>query len=82
MIANNTLNSPESIQEMIYSKFKLLSNEKMQEVYDFISYLNNQEEWEATKELDNSEILEQIRQGLDELKRGEFVKFNEIRKNV
>lgn len=37
--------------------FKSLSNEKLNQAYDFIKYLHDKDEWEATKELDSEQIL-------------------------
>jgi len=38
--------------------------------------------WIATQELSDTEILNEIRDGIDEINSGEFVRFNDVRRNV
>jgi hypothetical protein len=61
---------------------KSLSEEKIKEAHDFLSYLNDKEEWESTMELNSPEILFEIKKGLDEINSGNFVDFKSIRRNV
>jgi hypothetical protein len=59
-----------------------LSIDKLKEAYNFLSYLNDKEEWEATLELNSPTILQEIKQGLEDIKSGNFIEFKKIRRNV
>ncbi len=59
-----------------------LSEDKITEAYDYLSFLNSKEEWESTKELESLEILGEIRKGINEINSGNFVNFKDIKRNV
>jgi hypothetical protein len=61
---------------------KYLPEGKLNEVYNYLSYLNDKEEWEATYELSSPEILSEIKQGLSDLKTGNSISFRDIKRNV
>ncbi len=61
---------------------KSLPEEKIAEAYNYLSYLNSKDEWESTMELNSPEILLEIKKGLDEINSGNFVNFNDIKRNV
>ena len=59
-----------------------LSADELKAAYSFLSYLKDKVEWEATMELNSPEILSEIKQGLNDLKSGNYVEFSKIRRNV
>ena len=65
-----------------YELFNSLSDDKMQEAYNYSLYLKDKEEWEATMELCSHEVLNKIKAGLAELNSGQYVKFEDIKRNV
>lgn len=75
-------NSNAMLVSNAFELFNSLSDDKMREAYNFLSYLKDKEEWEATMELSSPEILNQIKEGLAELNSGNFVKFDDIKRNV
>lgn len=64
------------MQEIVNS----LSEDKIKEAINFLTYLKDKEEWTATMELNSPEILKEIQNGINEINSGKFTKFNEIRK--
>lgn len=76
---NTKSNSNELLVSNAFELFNSLSEDKMKEAYNFISYLKDKEEWEATMELSSPEVLNQIKEGLAELNSGNFVKFEDIK---
>lgn len=66
------------MQEIVNS----LSDEKIKEAINYLTYLKDKEEWDATMELSSPEILHEIEKGIKEINSGKFSKFSEIRKNV
>lgn len=61
---------------------KNLPKDKLKEAYNYLVYMNDKAEWEATMELNHPEILKEIKDGIDELKNGNLAKFNSVRRNV
>lgn len=72
----------EAIYDRSVKLINSLSEEKLAEAYDFLTYLNDKEEWESTRELSSPEILLEIKNGLKEINTGNFVDFKSIRRNV
>ncbi len=77
-IPNNLDTYAKSINELIMS----LSEDKMKEAFNFLTYLKDKDEWEATMELASTDILSEIQKGISEINSEKFVNFNKIRKNV
>ena len=61
---------------------KTLTDEKLREAYNYLLYLSDKDEWDATMELYHQPIMNEIQQGINEIKSGNFVKFEDIRKDV
>lgn len=59
-----------------------LSENKLKVALDFLQYLEEKEEWQATEELLDAETIFQIKEGQKQILEGDFVKFKDIRKNV
>ena len=67
-----------NLQEIVNS----LSDEKIKKAINYLTYLKDKEEWDATMELSLPEILQEIEIGIKEINTGKFSKFSKIRKNV
>jgi hypothetical protein len=64
-------------------KIDLLSDDKLKVAFDFLNYLEEREEWEATEELlQIPNLLEEYRRVKAEIKAGQTVKWSEIRIDV
>ncbi len=64
-------------------KIDRLSYDKLKVAFDFLSYLEEREEWEATEELlQIPNLLAEYRQARDEVKACQTVKWSEIRRDV
>ena len=59
-----------------------ISEKKLNVIIDFIQYLLEKEEWEATNELIDSKIILEIKEGQKQIGEGEFVRFNDVQRNV
>jgi len=60
-----------------------LSEKKVSVVLDFIDYLREREEWEATDELlSDKKLLRDYRKAREEIRKGRTVKWRSIRRNV
>jgi len=60
-----------------------LSEKKVSVVLDFIDYLREREEWEATDELlIDKKLLRDYRKAREEIRKGKTVKWRSIRRNV
>jgi PHD/YefM family antitoxin component YafN of YafNO toxin-antitoxin module len=60
-----------------------LSEKKVSVVLDFIDYLREREEWEATDELlSDKKLLRDYRKAREEIRKGKTVKWRSIRRNV
>ncbi len=57
-----------------------LSGRKLEIALDYLLYLKSHEEWEATKELYDKDILSEIVEGVRQIEEGDFVKFEDIRR--
>ena len=75
-------NINDSLGRDAYELINSLSIEKKQEAINFLKYLKDKDEWEATLELNSPEILNEIKIGISELLQGEYVDFKEIKRNV
>lgn len=50
---------------------------------DFLEYIKDREEWEATNEiLNDTEMMKGILKGKDDIKKGRWKKWTEIKRNV
>ncbi|MBC8526615.1 MAG: hypothetical protein H8D22_07110 [Candidatus Cloacimonetes bacterium] len=56
----------------------LLSEKKLKIIIDFIKYLKDKEEWEATNELLDSKTISAIEEGKKQINNGNFVEFENI----
>jgi PHD/YefM family antitoxin component YafN of YafNO toxin-antitoxin module len=60
-----------------------LSEKKVSVVLDFIDYLREREEWQATDELlSDKKLLRDYRKAREEIRKGKTVKWRSIRRNV
>jgi hypothetical protein len=59
-----------------------LSPKKMKVAFDYLSYLKDKEEWEATQELLDFNILREIKTGVEQIQKGQYVHLKEVRRNV
>ncbi len=60
-----------------------LSDKKARVVLDFIDYLKEKEEWEATAELlSDKKLLMDYKAAREEIKKGNTVKWKTIKRNV
>lgn len=80
--ANTYYQTNDKLLSNAFELFNSLSADKLKEAYNFILYLKDKEEWEATMELSTPEILEQIKVGLAEINSGNHVRFDDIQSNV
>jgi hypothetical protein len=71
-----------SLQSDAYDIINSLPKRKLIEAHSYLRYLKDKDEWIATQELSDTEILNEIRDGIDEINSGEFVRFNDVRRNV
>jgi hypothetical protein len=71
-----------SLQKNAFDLIKSLPDSKLAIAIDYLSYLKDKDEWEATNELSDSHILKEIQAGIEDLKAGRVVDFEEIRRNV
>ncbi len=59
-----------------------LSKQKLIEAHSYLRYLKDKDEWIATQELYDTDILNEIKDGITEINKGDFVRFNDVRRNV
>jgi hypothetical protein len=60
-----------------------LSEKKVSVVLDFIDYLREREEWEATDELlSDKKLLRDHKKAREEIRKGKTVKWRSIKRNV
>lgn len=60
-----------------------LSDKKALVVLDFINYLSEREEWEATDELlSDKDLLMEYKAAREEIKKGNTVRWKSIKRNV
>ncbi len=71
-----------AIQKNAINIIGTLSDKKLKDAYDFLAYLNDKEEWEASQELYDEAILSEIKEGVMQLQKGQFVNLKDIRRNV
>ena len=72
------------IKERTKQAIDRLSEARVRLILDFIEYLNEKEEWEATKEiLEDKGMMEDIRACDEDLEKGEmdnFIPWNEVKR--
>ena len=72
-----------TIRKKVKEAIKTLSEERSRVVLDFINYLGEREEWEATGELlSDKKLLMDYKAAKEEIKKGNTVKWNTIKRNV
>ena len=72
-----------TIRKKVKEAIKTLSEERYRVVLDFINYLSEQEEWEATGELlSDKKLLMDYKAAKEEIKKGNTIKWNTIKRNV
>lgn len=60
-----------------------LPPEKLRVAVDFLTYLHTKEEWDATLEILQSPILLQsLKRGREDLRRGRWVRWQDVRRGV
>jgi PHD/YefM family antitoxin component YafN of YafNO toxin-antitoxin module len=71
------------VKEKAKEAIEALSEEKARVALDFIDYLREREEWEATAELlSDKKLLMDYKAAREEIKKGNTVKLKAVRKNV
>ena len=71
------------LREKAHEIIESISDNKIAEVIDFLEYLKIKEEVEATNEiLDDKKLMESIQKGLEQIKNGETLKFEDVIENV
>lgn len=71
-----------AVQQELIEIIGSLSDQKLSEANSYLRYLAEKDEWQATQELTNIEILNEIKKGIDELKSGNYIRFEDIKRNV
>jgi hypothetical protein len=71
-----------AVQKNAVNIISKLSEKKLKDALDYLSYLNDKDEWEATQELLDTKILYEIKEGLNQIKEGNYVYFKDIKRNV
>lgn len=72
-----------TIRKKVKEAIKTLSEEKARVALDFITYLGEREEWDATGELlSDKKLLMDYKAAKEEIKKGNTVKWNAIKRNV
>ena len=72
-----------SIRAEAKEAIDVLSEKKVSVVLDFIDYLKEREEWEATVELfSDTRLLRNYKKARKEIRKGKTVKWRSIKRNV
>ena len=72
-----------TIRKKVKEAIKTLSEERARVALDFINYLGEREEWEATGELlSDKKLLMDYKAAKEQIKKGNTVKWNAIKKNI
>lgn len=71
-----------AIQKNAVNIINNLSEKKLKDAIDYLNYLKDKEEWDATHELLDNKILYEIKEGLNQIKEGNYVYFKDIKRNV
>lgn len=75
--------SIKTLQRHTEKILKNLSFEKLKVATDFLEYLEEKEENDATLEiLKDSNLMEKIKKGKEDIKKGKWVKFDRVKRNV
>lgn len=70
-------------REKAKEAIETLSDKKALVALDFINYLNEREEWEATEELlSDKDLLMEYKAAREEIKKGNTVKWKSIKRNA
>lgn len=71
------------VKKKVKEAIETLSDKKARVALDFIDYLREREEWEATAELlSDKKLLRDYKAAKEEIKRGKTVKWEAIKRNV
>ena len=72
-----------TVKEKAKEAIETLSDKKARVALDFIDYLREREEWEATAELlSDKKLLMDYKAAKEEIKKGNKVKWETIKRNV
>jgi PHD/YefM family antitoxin component YafN of YafNO toxin-antitoxin module len=72
-----------AVKKRVKDAIENLSDKKARVVLDFIDYLKEKEEWEATAELlSDKKLLMDYKAAREEIKKGNTVKWKTIKRNV
>ena len=72
-----------AVRKEAKDKIDCLSEKKLRVALDFLGYLEEREEWEATEELlQIPSLLDSYRQARKEIEAGNTVKWSTIKRNV
>ncbi|MFC2129807.1 hypothetical protein ACFLSQ_00075 [Bacteroidota bacterium] len=71
-----------TIQKNVINIITSLSEKKLKDAYNYLMYLKDKDEWEATYELADNQILSEIKEGLQQLREGKIEYLKEIRRDV
>ena len=71
-----------SNEQLAIELIRALPPKKLEVALDFLQYLTLKEEWQATRELIDEDILSEIIEGKKQIDKGDYLEFEEIRKNV
>ncbi|MEW6040036.1 MAG: hypothetical protein AB1633_00765 [Elusimicrobiota bacterium] len=73
------LETKEKVKEVLES----LPKEKIEQALDYLQYLKDRQEWEATIEIArDKKLMESIRKGKRDIKEGKWVSWEDIKRNV
>jgi len=70
------------LQREAFDIIKELPSKKLRIALDYLNYLRNKEDEDATLELLDETILRDIKNGADQIQQGEYIDFLSIRRNV
>jgi len=72
-----------AVKKRVKEAIETLSDKKARVALDFIDYLMEREEWEATAELlSDKNLLMDYKSAKEEIKKGKTVKWKAIKRNV
>jgi len=72
-----------AVKKRVKEAIETLSDKKARVALDFIDYLMEREEWEATAELlSDKNLLRDYKAAKEEIKKGKTVKWKAIKRNV
>lgn len=71
-----------SLQSDAYEIINSLPKQKLIEAHSYLKYLKDKDEWIATQELSDTDILNEIKNGIKEINSGDYVRFNDVKRDV